>query len=86
MFPLCLICFDSNQIQIIARTPVGGYIPRQTILLEINVNNQSNIEISEFTIELIKVSIFSFSEMFSFEIYLTFRNYIVLSYFLLRHS
>lgn len=62
-----MTCFESNQIQIIARTPVRGYIPGQIIPLEIEINNQSNVEISKFTIELIKVSISQFTEHFSFE-------------------
>lgn len=41
-----------------AQAPVGGFLPRQTVNLEINVNNQSDLIISQFTIELIQVSIF----------------------------
>lgn len=76
MSPLYLIWFGSDQIQIIARTPVSAYIPGQTILLEINVNNQSNEEISKFTVELMKVS---FLWLVTENVYLDF--YYVLFYF-----
>lgn len=44
----------------VARAPVGGYTPGQTINLEIAVNNQSNLEVTEFTAQLIKVRIIRF--------------------------
>lgn len=42
---------------IIARTPVGGYTPGQTIHLEISVTNQSDQLVAEFSVQLIKVEI-----------------------------
>lgn len=37
------------------RTPVGGYTPGQVINLEIDVINQSDQPVSDFTVQLIKV-------------------------------
>lgn len=38
-----------------ARTPVGGYCPGQVINLEIDVINESDQPVSDFTVQLIKV-------------------------------
>lgn len=42
-------------MRIVARTPVGGYTPGQCINLEINVKNESDQPVSEFSVQLIKV-------------------------------
>lgn len=42
-------------MKLIARTPVGGYTPGQVINLEIDVDNQSDQPVSDFTVQLIKV-------------------------------
>lgn len=42
-------------MKLIARTPVGGYTPGQVINLEIEVINQSDQPVSDFTVQLIKV-------------------------------
>lgn len=57
MVPLCLPCFDSEQVRIVARIPVSGFLPRQTGALEINVQNRSSVEISHFIVELVQVNI-----------------------------
>lgn len=58
VFPLCFACCGGTYaIKLIARTPVGGFVPGQLINLEINVTNQSNEDISQITVELVKVSI-----------------------------
>lgn len=36
-------------------TPVKGYTPGQTINVTLTVNNESDLPLSEFTVELIKV-------------------------------
>lgn len=36
--------------------PVGGYTPGQNINLELNVNNQSSQPVTEFIVQLLKVS------------------------------
>lgn len=43
-------------MKLIARTPVGGYTPGQVINLEIDVINQSDQPVSDFTVQLIKVN------------------------------
>lgn len=50
---------------IIARTPVAGYTPGQTINLEIRINNQSDQTLTEISVQLIKVNFFK--QMFTFE-------------------
>lgn len=56
-FLCCLLCCCiSDPLKIVARMPVGGYTPGQTINLELNVNNQSDQPVSEFSVQLIKVS------------------------------
>ncbi|XP_055295698.1 arrestin domain-containing protein 17-like [Sitodiplosis mosellana] len=55
VLPFCLQCFDRNRIYILARAPVSGFLPRQTVNLEINVQNRSSVAISHFTIELIQL-------------------------------
>lgn len=48
-------CFSSGSVDICVRMPVSGYTPGQTINLDMNVNNKSNKQISEFSVKLIKV-------------------------------
>lgn len=57
-FFLCcfLCCFKSKPLIIHARTPVGGYIPGQTIKLKFTADNSSDYNITKFTIQLIKVT------------------------------
>lgn len=47
-----------NNVEITATIPTSGYAPGQTIPLQIEVNNKSNKNISEFKVELNKVSLF----------------------------
>lgn len=56
-FYLCclLCCCSSDPMKIVARSPVGGYTPGQIINLEVNVDNQSDQPVSDFTVQLIKV-------------------------------
>ncbi|XP_055295178.1 uncharacterized protein LOC129564951 [Sitodiplosis mosellana] len=49
-----LCCFPSDPMRIIARTPVSGYAPGQTINLAIEVDNKSNKRVPNFKAELIK--------------------------------
>lgn len=53
-----LCCYASDPLKIVVRTPVGGYTPGQVINLEVNVNNQSDQPVSDFTVQLIKVKKF----------------------------
>lgn len=56
-YPCCLLCcFKSNPLAIIASVPSGGYTPGQIINVQIEVNNQSDQLVSNFTVQLIKVS------------------------------
>lgn len=68
LFPYKLLPWcTSNSIKIVFSTPVGGYTPGQTIHLEIDVDNQSNQQISNFAVQFIKVrdksQIFSINEL-----------------------
>lgn len=45
-----------NNVVIAASMPTSGYAPGQVIPLQIDVNNKSNKHISEFKVELNKVS------------------------------
>lgn len=54
--PFGLCYFGSGKIRICARMPVSGFIPREMMHLEIHVDNQSSVTISEFSIELLRVS------------------------------
>lgn len=57
-FPFPLICcVKSGPLEMVARTPVGGYAPGQTIELNFTANNQSDRPIETFKLQLIKVSI-----------------------------
>lgn len=57
MYPPCI---DHDPIKIVARTPISGYTPQQTINFEFYVNNQSNVKVNQFIVELIQVNIFDF--------------------------
>lgn len=46
----------SDPLKLIARTPVGGYTPGQTINLEVEVINKSDQPVSDFSVQLIKVN------------------------------
>lgn len=46
-----------NNVVIAASMPTSGYAPGQVIPLQIDVNNKSNKNISEFKVELNKVSV-----------------------------
>lgn len=54
-FLCCLLCCLSDPMKIVARTPVGGYTPGQTINLELDIINRSDQPVSDFTVQLIKV-------------------------------
>lgn len=43
-------------MKIVARTPVGGYVPGQTINLEIIADNESDQPATRFWVELMKVN------------------------------
>lgn len=51
-----LFCFLSGPLRITVRTPVGGYTPGQIINVQINARNQSDQPVSEFRVQLLKVS------------------------------
>lgn len=56
-YPCFLLwCIKSNPLEIIARTPVGGYVPGQTINLRMSVTNKSGQKITRFIAQLVKVS------------------------------
>lgn len=50
-----LWCFPSKSLTIEARTKTTGYIPEQTINLDINVKNKSDKMLDIFRAELIRV-------------------------------
>lgn len=52
----CACCFPSKPVKILARTPVTGYTPGQTINMDIEIQNDSNRAIPKFTVAIIKVS------------------------------
>lgn len=52
-----MCCCASDPLDIIVRAPVSGYTPGQTINVHILVNNQSNQAVSDFVVQMIKVSI-----------------------------
>lgn len=58
-FPLLglLCCCKSDPLEFTVRTPVSGYVPGQTVPLEIVVSNKSNQRVTAFTVQLIKVKI-----------------------------
>lgn len=47
--------FSSDSIDIGVRVPVKAYAPGQFINIDIDINNKSGKEISEFSVKLIKV-------------------------------
>lgn len=49
-------CCESEPLILRAQIPIGGYIPGQTIDLEFEAFNKSNVRVSEFTIQFVKVS------------------------------
>lgn len=46
---------SKRTMMIDATVPLGGYVPGQTINLQINVNNQSKETVSKFSVKLVKV-------------------------------
>lgn len=52
----CLSCFQSDPLCIYAGIKVGGFTPGQTIDLNFDVVNKSNLNVSTFTVQLVKVS------------------------------
>lgn len=52
-----LLSLKLNNVTITATMPTSGYAPGQVIPLQIDVNNKSSRNISEFKIELNKVSL-----------------------------
>lgn len=50
-------CMSTKLLNIVARIPLRGYIPREVIHLELFVNNMTGKSISEFKVQLMKVSI-----------------------------
>lgn len=52
-----LLSLKLNNVTITATMPTSGYAPGQVIPLQIDVNNRSGRNISEFKIELNKVSL-----------------------------
>lgn len=64
MYPPCI---EHDPIKIVARTPISGYTPQQTINFEFYVNNQSNVKVNQFIVELIQVNIFDFREKSVFD-------------------
>lgn len=50
-----MCCCPSLPMGIIARTPVTGYTPGQTINIEMRINNQSDHPLTEVSVKLIKV-------------------------------
>lgn len=52
----CFPCDESEPLILRTRIPVGGYIPGQIIDLKFDATNKSNVRVSEFTIQLVKVS------------------------------
>lgn len=56
-FVSCLLCCcETDPVFIIARLPVAGYTPGQTIELFLDVNNKSDQTFQDFQILIIKVS------------------------------
>lgn len=52
-----MLCGMSTKLlNIVARIPVRGFTPRQIIHLELFVNNMTGKSVSEFKVQLIKVS------------------------------
>lgn len=55
-FKYCFMCcFPSNPVELVARIPAGGYVPGQTIHVEICLNNQSYKQITQLKLELVRV-------------------------------
>lgn len=52
---------STKLLNIVARIPLRGYTPRQVIHLELFVNNMTGKSISEFKVQLMKVSITKFT-------------------------
>lgn len=53
-----MLCGMSTKLlNIVARIPARGYVPRQVIYLELFVNNMTGKCVSEFKVQLIKVSV-----------------------------
>lgn len=66
-----MLCGMSTKLlNIVARIPLRGYTPRQVIHLELFVNNMTGKTISEFKVQLMKVSISKFTS-FNFTIVFT---------------
>ncbi|XP_055295696.1 arrestin domain-containing protein 1-like [Sitodiplosis mosellana] len=59
VYPFCFGFFCPKTITITARAPVGGFLPRQTVNLEIHVQNQSSVDVYKFTVELIRLISYS---------------------------
>ncbi|XP_055294937.1 arrestin domain-containing protein 1-like isoform X2 [Sitodiplosis mosellana] len=55
----CFGLFSPKTITITARAPVGGFLPRQTVNLEIHVHSQSSVAVSKFSAELIQLISYS---------------------------
>lgn len=51
----CCCCCPSDPMHLVARVPVTGYTPGQTINIEIDVDNKSE-ETADFAVQLMKVS------------------------------
>lgn len=51
-----LLSLTLNNVVIAASVPTSGYAPGQSIPVQIDINNKSTKNISEFKIELNKVS------------------------------
>lgn len=60
--------FGSNTLTVGVWAPVTRFLPQQTVNLKVIINNQSGVEISQFRIALIQVSIyFAFQSYFCFK-------------------
>lgn len=55
-------CFPSDPLNVDVRTPVRGYTPGQTINVKLNVSNESEEDVENFAVELIKVNMKSLLE------------------------
>lgn len=58
----CCCCFcccgcESEPLDVVVRIPVSGYVPGQTINVELKVMNKSKENIVEFSAGLVKVNI-----------------------------
>lgn len=57
-YPFCCFCCccSSDPLHLVARIPVSGYTPGQTINVEIDVDNQSETD-ADISVQLIKVTV-----------------------------